>query len=102
MRRPHNLSRLALAAALTFTLVGFQGAVAQQAPKVAVKIDATKCPEIPQEVAYETLMTFVPWLLARAERMTVIGDAERRAIFRAFAEQQLWRTGIPAGGGGEG
>jgi hypothetical protein len=88
---------LILAVALTLSLAGFQSAIAQQAPKVAVKIDAAHCSEGSQEVAYKTLVTFAPWLLARAERMAVIGDAERRAIFRAFAEQQLWCSGIAAG-----
>jgi hypothetical protein len=76
--------------------------MAQDSPKVAVKIDAEKLYVTPEEVAYQTLLKFVPWALAHAQKLTVIGDAERRAIFREFADRHMWRSGIPAGDGFEG
>jgi hypothetical protein len=71
--------------------------MAQDNPKVAVKIDAKQVNVTPEEIAYQTLLKFAPWALARAQKLTAMGDAERQAIFREFAEQRMWRTGIPAG-----
>jgi hypothetical protein len=102
MHRTGNRTRLILAAAFTLTLAASQSAIAQQAPELAVKLDAPACSEQSQEVAFKTLVTIAPWLLARAERLAAIGDAERRAIFKSFAERQIWRTGIPAGDDNEG
>jgi hypothetical protein len=102
MQRTGNRAHLILAAALTLTLAAKQSAIAQQASETAVKLDAPACSEQSREVAFKTLVTIAPWLLARAERLAAIGAAERRAIFKSFAERELWRTGIPAGDGNEG
>jgi hypothetical protein len=102
MQRHRNHIHLVSTAALILTLVVFPVAMAKDAPKIAVKVDAKQASETPRDVAYQTLITFVPWALARAQKLTAIGDAERQAIFRAFAEQQLWRKGIAAGDGIEG
>jgi hypothetical protein len=102
MHRPGNCTRLGLAAAFMLALTASQSAIAQQASEIAVKLDAPACSEKSQEVAFKTLVTIAPWLLARAERLAAMGDAERRAIFRSIAERQFWRTGMPAGDDNEG
>lgn len=96
MGRPCNHILLA-SAALLFSLAGLPGAIAQDAPKVAVNIDAKQADETPEQVAYQTLIKFVPWALARTQKITALSDTARRAIFKEFAERQMWRTGIPAG-----
>jgi len=102
MGQSRNQIGLVLVAALGFALAGSSAAIAQDAAKVAVNIDAKQADETPEEVAYQTLIKFVPWALARAQKMTVISDAQRRAIFREFADRRMWRTGIAAGDGPEG
>lgn len=102
MQRPVNRTLLVLVTALTLTLTASQSAVAQQAPELAVKLDTPACSAQSRNVAFQTLVTIAPWLLARAERLAAIGDAERRAIFKSFAEREIWRTGIPAGDDNEG
>jgi hypothetical protein len=86
-----------VAAFLAVFLSGPLNAIAGDNPKVAVKIDAKQVNVTPEEVAYQTLLEFVPWVLARAQKFTAMGEAERRAIFKEFADRQMWRIGIPAG-----
>lgn len=102
MQQSRNLSRLALAAAMTFTLAGFHGVAAQQAVDTVTKASTMVCPEMAYEGAYETSTEFIAWLLARPARMNVIGNAELRSIFREFAERQLWRNRLAAGHGAKG
>ena len=102
MQRRRNHTYIALPAALALMLAGSHIVIAQQSPQVAVNIDAEKALKKDEEVAYQTLVTFVPWLLARSESMKALGDGERCAIFKAFAQQHMWKKGIPEGDGGEG
>lgn len=97
VRRHASQMVMKLAVVLTLTLAGYQGAIAQEATEVAVKIDTTDCSVNSREVAYQTLLNSVPWLLARAGGVAAMSDTERRALFNTFADRQLWKTGIPAG-----
>jgi hypothetical protein len=97
VRRHASQMVVILAVVLTLTLAGYQSAIAQEATEVAVKIDMTDCSANSREVAYQTLVNFVPWMLARTGRMAALSDAERQAFFRTFATHELWKTGIPAG-----
>lgn len=98
MRQTRNRSSLVLAAVTVLGLTGIHIAIAQEAPEVSVDVSASKCSGSADGIAYDTSPEFIAWLLEKPERMRPISDADLRAIFKSFAEQQAWRKSIATGG----